>query len=160
MVVAPYNAQVRLLRERLPAGVEVGTVDKFQGREAPVVFYSMACSSGEDVPRGLDFLLSRNRLNVASRARSASPTSSARRACSRSTAARSSTCGSRTRCASSRSWCLTRCENRRHDDSIGGGAVATSSRAWYEGPARARTASADSVMARAVRSATLGATWR
>jgi predicted RecB family nuclease len=65
MVVAPYNAQVRLLRERLPAGVEVGTVDKFQGREAPVVFYSMASSSGEDVPRGLDFLLSRNRLNVA-----------------------------------------------------------------------------------------------
>jgi uncharacterized protein len=65
MVVAPYNAQVRLLRQRLPAGVEVGTVDKFQGREAPVVFYSMASSSGEDVPRGLDFLLSRNRLNVA-----------------------------------------------------------------------------------------------
>jgi uncharacterized protein len=65
MVVAPYNAQVRLLRERLPAGVEVGTVDKFQGREAPIVFYSMASSSGEDVPRGLEFLLSRNRLNVA-----------------------------------------------------------------------------------------------
>ena len=65
MVVAPYNAQVRLLRETLPDGVEVGTVDKFQGREAPVVFYSMASSSGEDVPRGLDFLLSRNRLNVA-----------------------------------------------------------------------------------------------
>jgi predicted RecB family nuclease len=65
MVVAPYNAQVRLLRERLPAGVEVGTVDKFQGREAAVVFYSMASSSGEDVPRGLDFLMSRNRLNVA-----------------------------------------------------------------------------------------------
>ncbi|HET8556259.1 MAG TPA: TM0106 family RecB-like putative nuclease [Gaiellaceae bacterium] len=70
MVVAPYNAQVRLLRERLPGGVEVGTVDKFQGREAPVVLYSMASSSGEAVPRGLDFLLSRNRLNVAvSRAR-------------------------------------------------------------------------------------------
>lgn len=65
MVVAPYNAQVRLLRERLHEGVEVGTVDKFQGREAVVVFYSMASSSGEDVPRGLDFLLSRNRLNVA-----------------------------------------------------------------------------------------------
>jgi uncharacterized protein len=65
MVVAPYNAQVRLLRERLPAGIEVGTVDKFQGREAPVVLYSMASSSGEDVPRGLEFLLSRNRLNVA-----------------------------------------------------------------------------------------------
>ena len=65
MVVAPYNAQVRLLRERLPRAVEVGTVDKFQGREAAVVFYSMASSSGEDVPRGLDFLMSRNRLNVA-----------------------------------------------------------------------------------------------
>ncbi len=65
MVVAPYNAQVRLLRERLPAGVQVGTVDKFQGREAPVVFYSMASSTGEDVSHGLEFLLSRNRLNVA-----------------------------------------------------------------------------------------------
>jgi uncharacterized protein len=65
MVVAPYNAQVRLLKDRLPAGVEVGTVDKFQGREAAVVFYSLASSSGEDVPRGLDFLLSRHRLNVA-----------------------------------------------------------------------------------------------
>jgi predicted RecB family nuclease len=65
IVVAPYNAQVRLLREHLPRAIEVGTVDKFQGREAPVVFYSMASSSGEDVPRGLDFLMSRNRLNVA-----------------------------------------------------------------------------------------------
>jgi uncharacterized protein len=65
MVVAPFNAHVRLLTERLPAGVEVGTVDKFQGREAPVVFYSMASSSGEDVPHGLEFLFSRNRLNVA-----------------------------------------------------------------------------------------------
>src|SRR5262249_14371442 len=55
----------RLLRERLPPAVEVGTVDKFQGREAVAVFYSMASSSGEDVPRGLDFLMSRNRLNVA-----------------------------------------------------------------------------------------------
>jgi predicted RecB family nuclease len=64
-VVAPYNAQVELLRANVPAGVEVGTVDKFQGQEAKVVFYSMASSSGEDVPRGLDFLLSRNRLNVA-----------------------------------------------------------------------------------------------
>jgi uncharacterized protein len=70
MVVAPYNAQVNLLRERLPDPVAVGTVDKFQGQEADVVLYSMASSSGEDVPRGLEFLLSRNRLNVAiSRAR-------------------------------------------------------------------------------------------
>ncbi len=70
IVVAPYNMQVRCLKERLPAGVRVGTVDKFQGQEAPVVFFSMATSSGEDVPRNLEFLLSRNRLNVAiSRAR-------------------------------------------------------------------------------------------
>ena len=70
LVVAPYNMQVRCLREHLPAGVDVGTVDKFQGREAPVVFFSMASSTGEDVPRGLEFLFSRNRLNVAiSRAR-------------------------------------------------------------------------------------------
>ena len=69
MVVAPYNAQVRCLRRALEGAglgdVPVGTVDKFQGREAAVVFYSMATSSAEDVPRSLDFLFSRNRLNVA-----------------------------------------------------------------------------------------------
>jgi predicted RecB family nuclease len=65
MVVAPYNAQVLRLRMGLPAGVQVGTVDKFQGQEAPIVFFSMATSSGEDVPRSLSFLFSRNRLNVA-----------------------------------------------------------------------------------------------
>ena len=65
MVVAPYNAQVRALRKGLPEGARVGTVDKFQGQEAPVVFFSMATSSGEDVPRNLEFLFSRNRLNVA-----------------------------------------------------------------------------------------------
>jgi len=65
MVVAPFNSHVELLQERLPDDVRVGTVDKFQGQEAPVVVYSMASSSGEDVPHGLDFLLSRNRLNVA-----------------------------------------------------------------------------------------------
>jgi uncharacterized protein len=65
MVVAPYNAQVNRLRAALPPEVEVGTVDKFQGREAPVVFFSMATSSGDDVPRNLAFLFSRNRLNVA-----------------------------------------------------------------------------------------------
>jgi uncharacterized protein len=70
MVVAPYNAQVRCLRNAVPPGVRVGTVDKFQGQEAPVVFFSMATSSGDDVPRDLAFLLSLNRLNVAvSRAR-------------------------------------------------------------------------------------------
>jgi uncharacterized protein len=69
MVVAPYNAQVRRLRDALRAAglgaVPVGTVDKFQGREAPVVFYSMATSSADDIPRSLEFLFSRNRLNVA-----------------------------------------------------------------------------------------------
>ena len=65
MVVAPYNAQVLHLRAALPAGVRVGTVDKFQGQQAPIVFFSMATSSGEDVPRSLAFLFSRNRLNVA-----------------------------------------------------------------------------------------------
>jgi predicted RecB family nuclease len=65
MVVTPYNAQIHELRRVLPAGVPVGTVDKFQGQQAPVVFFSMATSSGEDVPRGLTFLFSRNRLNVA-----------------------------------------------------------------------------------------------
>ena len=69
-VVAPYNAQMNLLRETVPSGVAVGTVDKFQGQEADVVFYSMASSSTEDIPRSLEFLFSRNRLNVAiSRAR-------------------------------------------------------------------------------------------
>jgi predicted RecB family nuclease len=69
IVVAAFNAQVNALQEALP-GVRVGTVDKFQGQEADVVIYSMASSSGDDVPRGLEFLLSRNRLNVAiSRAR-------------------------------------------------------------------------------------------
>ena len=69
IVVAAYNAQVRMIRRRLEeagiSGVAVGTVDKFQGREAPVVVVSMATSSGEDLPRGIDFLLSPNRLNVA-----------------------------------------------------------------------------------------------
>jgi predicted RecB family nuclease len=70
MVVAPYNAQVRLLRQVLPDGVRVGTVDKFQGQEAAICFFSMATSSGAEIPRNLEFLFSRNRLNVAvSRAR-------------------------------------------------------------------------------------------
>jgi hypothetical protein len=65
MVVAPYNLAVRCIAEHVPEGVRVGTVDKFQGRQAPIVFFAMTCSSGHDVPRGLDFLFSRNRLNVA-----------------------------------------------------------------------------------------------
>jgi uncharacterized protein len=68
LVVAPYNAQVADLTARLC--VRVGTVDKFQGQEAPVVVYSLTTSSPEDAPRGMEFLYSRNRLNVAtSRAR-------------------------------------------------------------------------------------------
>jgi predicted RecB family nuclease len=71
LVVAPYNAQVTRLSERLSStGARVGTVDKFQGQEAPVVIYSMATSRPEDAPRGMEFLYSLNRLNVAtSRAR-------------------------------------------------------------------------------------------
>src|SRR5690606_19225987 len=70
LVVAPYNAQVAALAARLPAGARVGTVDRFQGQEAPVVIYSMTSSSAEDAPRGMQFLYSPNRLNVAtSRAR-------------------------------------------------------------------------------------------
>jgi uncharacterized protein len=65
LVVAPYNAQVRCLRSALPPNARVGTVDKFQGQQAPIMFFSMTSSSGEDVPRGMDFLFSRNRLNVA-----------------------------------------------------------------------------------------------
>ncbi len=67
LVVAPYNAQVTALRTALSGhkGLEVGTVDKFQGAEAPIVIYSMTSSSAEDAPRGLEFLYSLNRLNVA-----------------------------------------------------------------------------------------------
>lgn len=70
LIIAPYNAQVSLLKEMLPEGAQIGTVDKFQGQEAPVVLFSMATSSPEDAPRGMEFLYSQNRLNVAvSRAR-------------------------------------------------------------------------------------------
>ena len=65
LIVAPYNAQVALLARRLLQGARVGTVDKFQGQEAPVVFYSMTTSTPEDAPRGMEFLYSANRLNVA-----------------------------------------------------------------------------------------------
>jgi uncharacterized protein len=67
IVVTPYNAQVETIRLALAAypGVRVGTVDKFQGQEAVVSIVSLAASSPADVPRGLSFLLSANRLNVA-----------------------------------------------------------------------------------------------
>ncbi|MBA2528234.1 MAG: TM0106 family RecB-like putative nuclease [Pyrinomonadaceae bacterium] len=65
LIVAPYNAQVSALAQSLPVGARVGTVDKFQGQEAPVVIYSMTTSTPEDAPRGMEFLYSSNRLNVA-----------------------------------------------------------------------------------------------
>lgn len=69
LVLAPYNAQVAVLRQRLAVAglgaVRVGTVDKFQGGQAPIVFISMTASSVDVVPRGISFLLNRNRLNVA-----------------------------------------------------------------------------------------------
>ena len=69
LIIAPYNAQVFELQDRLPGG-RIGTVDKFQGQEAPIVIYSLTTSSCMDAPRGMEFLYSANRLNVAtSRAR-------------------------------------------------------------------------------------------
>lgn len=65
LVVAPYNVQVNHLKTTLPEGARVGTVDKFQGQEAQVVIVSMTTSSAEDMPRNLEFLLNKNRLNVA-----------------------------------------------------------------------------------------------
>ena len=71
LIVAPYNAQVSDLAERLP-GMKIGTVDKFQGQEAAVVIYSLTTSSPEEAPRGMEFLYSLNRFNVAtSRAKTA-----------------------------------------------------------------------------------------
>lgn len=64
LIVAPYNSQVGALERALP-GARVGTVDRFQGQEAPVVIYSMTSSSATDAPRGMSFLYSPNRLNVA-----------------------------------------------------------------------------------------------
>jgi predicted RecB family nuclease len=65
LVVAPYNRHVARLIDKLPKGARVGTVDKFQGQQAPVVIYSMASSSALDAPRGVDFLYDLHRLNVA-----------------------------------------------------------------------------------------------
>ena len=65
LVVSPYNAQVNLLADRLPEGARVGTVDRFQGQEAAVCLISLATSSGDELPRDIEFLFSLNRLNVA-----------------------------------------------------------------------------------------------
>jgi superfamily I DNA and/or RNA helicase len=64
IIVTPYNAQVFEIQKRVP-GAHVGTVDKFQGQEAPIAIYSTATSSHADAPRGMEFLYSLNRLNVA-----------------------------------------------------------------------------------------------
>lgn len=64
LIIAPFNAQVFEIQKRLP-GARVGTVDKFQGQEAPIAIYSTAPSSPADAPRGMEFLYSLNRLNVA-----------------------------------------------------------------------------------------------
>jgi uncharacterized protein len=64
IIVAPYNMQARLIAERIP-GVQVASVDKFQGREAPVVILSMCASDGDSSPRGAEFLFNKSRLNVA-----------------------------------------------------------------------------------------------
>jgi len=72
LIIAPYNAQVIELQHHLP-GARVGTVDKFQGQEAPISVYSLATSTPADAPHGMEFLYSLNRLNVAtSRARAVS----------------------------------------------------------------------------------------
>lgn len=65
LLVAPYNLQVGLLQTALGGDAKVGTVDLFQGQEAPIVIFSMCSSNGEASPRGLDFILNRHRLNVA-----------------------------------------------------------------------------------------------
>lgn len=70
LIVAPYNQQVNLLKRILQKDAQVGTVDKFQGQEAQVVIMSMTTSSAEEMPRHMEFLFSKNRINVAlSRAR-------------------------------------------------------------------------------------------
>ena len=65
IVVAPYNAQVNALRVALPGSIRVGTVDKFQGQEAPICLVSMTASSADETARGMEFLFSLNRINVA-----------------------------------------------------------------------------------------------
>ena len=65
LVIAPYNVQVNKLEERLAGRARVGTVDRFQGREAPVVLYSQTSSTTNQAPRGTGFCLDKNRINVA-----------------------------------------------------------------------------------------------
>ena len=65
LITAPYNMQVNRLQKRIGNKARIGTVDKFQGQEAPVAIHSLTASDGDSAPRGLDFLLDPNRLNVA-----------------------------------------------------------------------------------------------
>ena len=65
LVVAPYNLQLNALKAALPPEARVGTIDTFQGQEAPVYLVSMTSSSADEIPRGMDFLFSLNRINVA-----------------------------------------------------------------------------------------------
>jgi uncharacterized protein len=65
LFISPYNLQARYIRERLPKGAKVASVDKFQGKEAPVCILSLGCGGQDSGPRGLSFVLNRNRLNVA-----------------------------------------------------------------------------------------------
>ncbi len=65
LITAPYNLQVNRLQKRIGNKARIGTVDKFQGQEAPVAIHSLTASDGDRAPRGLDFLLDPNRLNVA-----------------------------------------------------------------------------------------------
>ena len=71
LFIAPFNYQVNILKTALNPDAKVGSVDKFQGQEAPIVFLSMCASDANESPRGIEFLFSKNRLNVAiSRAQS------------------------------------------------------------------------------------------
>ena len=73
LIVSPYNAQVNFLLARLVKGTRVGTIDRFQGQEAPITIISMTSSDTENLPRNKAFFFNRNRLNVAiSRAQCAS----------------------------------------------------------------------------------------
>ena len=104
LIVAPYNAQVGTIKRLLPPEARVGTVDKFQGQEAPISIYSLTTSTPELAPRGMDFLYSRNRLNVATSGPVASRSSWARRISGASERGRRNRCASRTRSVASRSW--------------------------------------------------------
>lgn len=65
LFVAPYNHQVIKLKIALGKQVKIGSIDKFQGQEAPIIFLSMCSSDASESPRGIDFLLDKNRINVA-----------------------------------------------------------------------------------------------